>query len=225
MARRRRPRLAITAVTTILGLLVIAQLRSQGAVPGLSGLSAQELTVLVANVNSRNAQLRTEVANLERQLANLAASQDRGESAVDALRADLARIRTWAGLVRVAGPGVTISVSGQISAHAIRDLVNELRNVGAEAISIGGVRVVAGTVVAVAPGGLSLDGSALSDPFDIVAIGSPQTLTGALTRTGGVVAQIGATEPAARLTVTPGERVEVPATERELVPRHGRPRL
>ena len=204
---------------------MIAQLRSQGAVPGLSGLSAQELTVLVANVNSRNAQLRTEVANLERQLANLSASRDRGESAVDALRADLARIRTWAGLVPVAGPGVTISVSGQISAHAIRDLMNELRNVGAEAISIGGVRVVAGTVVAVAAGGPSLDGNALSDPFDIVAIGSPQTLTGALTRTGGVVAQIGATEPAARLTVTPGERVEVAATERELVPRHGRPRL
>lgn len=225
MPRRGRPRLAITAVATILGLLVVAQLRAQVAVPALSGLSAQELTVLVANVNARNAQLRTEVANLERQLADLAASEDRGESAVDALRADLARIRTWAGLVRVAGPGVTISVSGRLSAHAVRDLLNELRNVGAEAISIGGVRVVAGTVVADASGGLSVEGREIPDPFDIVAIGSPQTLTGALTRTGGVVAQIGATEPGARLVVTPGERVEVPATERELVPRYGEPRL
>jgi len=58
---RWRNRLSITAVAFVLGLLVVVQLRSQQAGPGLAGLSAQELTLLVANLSTRNDQLRAEV--------------------------------------------------------------------------------------------------------------------------------------------------------------------
>lgn len=223
--RRTRDQVAITAVAFVLGLLVVGQLHAQNGAPALSGLSAQDLTVLVANVSTHNDQLRAEVAGLERQLADLESAQSRGESAVDALRVDLARIQTWAGVVGVAGPGVTITITGDISAGAVLELLNELRNAGAEAIAITGVRVVGASVVAGEPGHLSVEGVPLPASFEIVAVGSPQTLTGSLTRTGGVIAQINATEPGAMLTVTPGERVEAPATERNLVPAHGRPRL
>jgi uncharacterized protein YlxW (UPF0749 family) len=224
-ARSARQQVTIAVVALVLGVLVVAQLRAQGAAPALAGLSAPELTVLVGSLNSRNDQLRVEIAGLEQQLADLNDAESRGESTVDQLTDDLSRIRTWAGVVAVTGPGVTITVEGEISAGAVQDLLNELRNAGAEAIAIGGTRVVAATVVAGPPGGLSTEDTALTSPFEIVAIGSPQTLAGSLTRTGGVIAQIAATEPAARLTVTPGERVELPATSRDLVPGHGRPRL
>jgi len=223
--RRRRNRLAVTAVAFVLGLLVVAQLRAQSSAPALSGLTAQDLTVLVANVSAHNDNLRAEIAGLERQLADLQAAQSRGESAVDALREDLSRIRTWAGVVAVDGPGLTITIEGAISAGAVGEVLNELRNAGAEAIGIAGIRVVAATIVAGEPGALVVDGLELDDPFEIVAIGSPQTLTGSLTRIGGVIAQIGATEPGVTLTVTPGERVHASATTRDLVPGHGRPRL
>jgi uncharacterized protein YlxW (UPF0749 family) len=223
--RRTRNQLAITAVSFVLGLLVVGQLRAQGTAPRLSGLSAQDLTTLIANVSTHNDALRAEVAGLENQLSELAAAQARGDSAVDALRDDLARTQTWAGVVAVAGPGVTISVSGPISAGAVQELLNELRNAGAEAIAIGGTRVVAATTVSGDPGQLTVDGQPLAPAFDIVAIGSPQSLTGTLTRIGGVVAQIGATEPSVSLTVTPAERVDAPATQRILVPAHGRPSL
>ncbi len=223
--RRRRGQLSVAAVAAVLGLLVVGQLRSGSTAPGLAGLSSQELTVLVANLNTRNDQLRLEVGSLERQLAELDAARARGESAVDQLRAELARIRTWTGLVAVGGPGIRVSVRGPISADAVRDLLNELRNAGAEAIAIDGIRIVAPSVVAGPPGELSVEDVALGDPFEVVAIGSPQTLTGSLTRVGGVVAQIAATEPDTSLTVTPLERVELPATERDLAPAHARPRL
>ena len=105
------------------------------------------------------------------------------------------------------------------------DLLNELRNAGAEAISVDGVRIVSGVVVAGAPGGLSVENHAIGDSFEIRAIGSPQILTGTLTRTGGVIAQIGATYPIAQLTVTPADRLTLPATDRTLLPTHGQPRL
>ena len=223
--RRPRNQIALTAVAFILGLLVVGQLRAQAATPGLSGLSAQDLTTLIANVSSHNDSLRAEVAGLENQLSELETAQARGDSAVDALREDLARTQTWAGVVAVAGPGVVLTISGPISAGAVHELLNELRNGGAEAIAIGGTRVVAATTVTGEPGRLAVDEKPLSAAFDIVAIGSPQSLTGTLTRIGGVVAQIGATEPSVDLTVTPAERVEAAATQRTLVPAHGRPSL
>jgi len=89
---RRRDQLTISAVAFALGLLAIVQLRTQQVSPGLSALSAQELTVLVANLNTRNDELRTEVATLSGQLSQFQATQSRGQSSVDQIRADLARV-------------------------------------------------------------------------------------------------------------------------------------
>jgi uncharacterized protein YlxW (UPF0749 family) len=84
---------------------------------------------------------------------------------------------------------------------------------------------VAGTVVTGGPGDLTVEGRSLGDPFEVSAIGAPETLTGSLTRTGGVVAQIAATYPGVDVTVTPVDRLVLPATERNLAPTHGGPRL
>ena len=51
-------------------------------------------------------------------------------------------MRAYAGLDPVAGPGVTISVRGPIDGTGVEELINELRNAGAEAIGVGDVRVV-----------------------------------------------------------------------------------
>jgi uncharacterized protein YlxW (UPF0749 family) len=222
---RLRNQLTITAVALALGFLVVVQLRVQQSSSGLALLSAQELTMLVANLNTRNDELRTEIARLERELAGLNGAQARGETSVDQLGRDLARLRTWGGLEPVVGPGVTITIVGRIEGAGVEDLINELHNAGAEAIAVNDVRVVPGAIVAGPESALSIENTPLADPFEVRAIGSPETLTGSLTRIGGVVAQLAATYPRAELTVTPVDRLELPATERDLVPRNGRPRL
>jgi uncharacterized protein YlxW (UPF0749 family) len=222
---RPRHQLTLAIVAFTLGLLVVVQARAQTGGAGLAGRAAQDLTVVVANVNARNDQLRTEVALLERDLANLRVSGDRGATALGQLRADLSRVRANAGHDEVRGPGVSIAVTGEIDGEGVEELLNELRNAGAAALAIGGVRLVPGSVVAGPPYGLSVDGTALVDPFEIAAIGAPETLTGSLTRIGGVVAQLAATYPRAAVTVTPVARLVLPPTTRDLVPTHGRPRL
>ncbi|MDQ2966453.1 MAG: DUF881 domain-containing protein, partial [Chloroflexota bacterium] len=220
-----RNQLTISAVAVVLGFLVVVQLRVQQSSPGLAALSAPELTILVANLNTRNDQLRTEVARLERELTTLNGAQARGETSVDQIGRDLARLRAWSGLEPVVGPGVTITIMGRIEGAGVEDLINELHNAGAEAIVVDDVRVVPGSVVAGPESALSIENTALGNPFEVRAIGSPETLTGSLTRIGGVIAQLAATYPLAQLTVTPVERLELPATERDLVPTNGRPRL
>ncbi|MEO8272801.1 MAG: DUF881 domain-containing protein [Chloroflexota bacterium] len=224
---RSRPprRYALAAVAGLLGILVVGQLNGQAGVPGLSNLTVTELTQLVANLTAGNELLRSEVTDLGRQEAKLVEAKSRGQTTVGELAADLERIRAWAGLTAVSGQGIAITVIGPIGGDGIEELLNELRNAGAEAISVDGVRVVAGVVVAGGPGELSIENSALGDAFEIRAIGSPQILTGTLTRTGGVVAQVGATYPEARLTVTPVDAMTLAATDLELGPTDASPRL
>jgi len=222
---RSSHRWTITLVAGILGVLVVAQLRSQAANPGLSNLSAQELTLVIANVNTRNEGLRSEVADLERRVASLTDAHDRGVSALGQLRSDLAALEAWAGLTPVIGPGVSIRVTGEIGGEGVEDLLNELRNAGAEAVAVEDVRVVPGTVVYGGQGALSVENTPLLDGFEIRAIGSPQILTGTLTRAGGVIAQLTATYEGLTISVTPLDAVSIPASERDLVPDHGTPSL
>lgn len=221
-----RSQLIVAVVAALLGFLVVVQLRAQAGGGGLASLTSQDLTLLVANLNTRNDQLRSEIVALERQLDDLEVGGSRGTSSINESRATLARIRVWSGLDPVQGDGVTVTVRGGVSAAVLEDLVNELRNAGAEAVAIGDVRVVPGTVVGGGGGAaLSVDDERLGDPFTIRAIGSPESLTGSLTRAGGLVAQVAATHPEATLEVEPTDAMVLPATTRSLVPSHGRPGL
>jgi uncharacterized protein YlxW (UPF0749 family) len=222
---KTRNRLSIAGVAFVLGLLIVVQLRSQAGNTGLQALSAQDLTVLVGNLNTRNEQLRVEIATTERELADLQGASSRGESSVDQLRLDLARVRAWTGLDPVMGSGIRITVAGPIAGSGVQDLLNELHNAGAEALAVEDVRVVQGTVVAGPTGSLSVENTALADPFEVTALGNPATLTGSLTRAGGIVAQLAATYPTAQITVVPVDVLEIPGTTRQLIPAHGTPRL
>jgi len=223
--RRTRNQLTIAAVAFILGVLVVSQLRAQASGSGLGAMSSQDLTVFVANLNTGLSQRRQQIASLERDLQTLSDNQDRGIVSLSGVRDELASIRAFAGLYPVVGPGVTVTVAGPIDGPTMEDLINELRSAGAEAIAVDGVRFVAGSVVSGGPGEVAVEQQPLGDPFEVSAIGGSETLTGSLTRNGGIVAQVAATSPDVSLTVTPVTRLELPATDRDLVPEHGQPRL
>jgi uncharacterized protein YlxW (UPF0749 family) len=223
--KRRRNQLSLAFVGFLLGVLVVVQLRSQAAGNGLDTLTTTELTVLVGNLNTRNDQLRAEIATTQAELGALQASDARGDTSVGQLQADLARVRAWTGLDPVVGPGVRITVTGGIDGSSVEDLVNELRNAGAEAIAVDEVRVEPNSIVDGPVGSLLIESTQLGDPFEVSAIGNPDSLTGSLTRAGGIVAQLAATDPAAQLIVTPVDMLRLPATTQDLIPAHGTPRL
>lgn len=224
--RSRGSLASLTFVAFILGLLIVVQLRGQSGGSALATKSAQDLTTLVANLNTENDRLRVEVSSLQNQLDDLRADRATGATSVGQLTSDLNRVRAWVGLDPIAGHGLQITVSGEIDAAAVDDLLNELRNAGAVAIAIDEIRVIPRTTLSGVPGALHLDGVLLGDPFVVRAIGKPETLVGSLTRVGGIVAQLAATNPGATVDVEPvDEPMTLPATLRDLVPDHGRPRL
>lgn len=221
-----RSQATVAAVACLLGLLVVVQLRAQTADSGLSNKSAQDLTGIVGNLNTENDRLRTEISALDTQLEELRSDHAGGASSVEQIQAELAKIRAWAGLDPVAGKGVTITVTGDIDARGVNDLLNELHNAGAEAIAIEDVRVVSRTTISGVPGSLDVGGFLLRDPFRIRAIGRPEVLVGSLTRAGGIIAQLGATNSAVTIEVEPTtDEMTLPATRVDLVPGHGHPRV
>ena len=223
--RRGSGRLAMTAVLLILGFLVVAQLRSQAADQGLAALSVQELTELVANVTTRNNQLRTEIRTLEQQREAVAAAVARGDTSAVQIRSDLNRILGWSGARGVSGAGVRVVVEGPLPGDAVEQLLNELRNAGAEAMSIGAIRIVPGVVASGPASSLMVAGIPVFDPLEILAIGQPESLAGSLARAGGPIAQLSARFPDVSITVNDADVVSIPPTGRDLSPVLGQPRL
>ena len=70
---RRASQLTIAGVAFVLGLLVVLQLRAQASDSALAQLSAQDLTVLVANLNARNGCGQTPRKNVPARLIKMTA--------------------------------------------------------------------------------------------------------------------------------------------------------
>lgn len=88
----------------------------------------------------------------------------------------------------------TLGVFDNISNYLIHDrdllmLVNELKNAGAEAISINGERIINTTSITCDGNVILINGNKISSPFEIKAIGSQEALLGAIQRPGGYLEQ------------------------------------
>lgn len=105
------------------------------------------------------------------------------------------------GLTEVTGPGViiTLSDSKKDAASAldpssllvhdadVLSIINELKNAGAEAISINDQRIVPTSSVICGGNIIEINGEKVGVPFEIKAIGLPEQLMGALSRQDGYV--------------------------------------
>lgn len=124
------------------------------------------------------------------------------------LQKRLKTLNSLIGSIDVSGNGVIVTVADNqnvtsenigildnISNYLIHDkdllaIVNELKNAGAEAISINDERILNTTAITCDGNVVLINGNKVSSPFQIKAIGSPETLLGALRRTGGFLADL-----------------------------------
>ncbi len=107
------------------------------------------------------------------------------------------------GLTEVTGPGIIITLadsdidstsvlnSSDLLIHDIDLLkvVNELKNAGAEAISINNQRVILTTPIICGGNIININGEKIGSPFEIKAIGSPEALAN-LSRPGGWLSKL-----------------------------------
>ena len=213
----RAARISLTAVLLLIGLLLVGQLRSQARPTEISSMSAQDLSTLIETLSDRNRQLRSGLSDVQEQLREYRAAQAQGQSALDVSREDLRRITAFSGQGGVDGQGILVDVNGELDAIAVNDLLNELRNAGAEAIAVDDVRITARSVAVQGTSSLQIDGVAIQSTFEIRAVGDPDGLITALERPGGVISQL---KLFARATIDARQeqQIQVPATSSNLAP-------
>ena len=218
----RLAQLSLFIVALLIGALLVGQLRSQARTTTLSSLSAQELSTLIETLSAENLDLSDGAANLREEIRDYELAEIQGDSALTPAREAFNRIRAFSGLRAVSGQGIVMELEGSFDPVAINDLIHELRNAGAEAIAIDGVRITAGSVAVLGNAVIEIDGTALGTTVEIVAIGSPRGLQAALERPGGYLAFLEQFIDA-RVTITTSQSIVVPATDRELMPTVARP--
>lgn len=176
----------------VLGAALTTTVRSHSADP-LAGLSEEQLVTLMGELQLREDDLRAERSKLQEQLEELAEAADNKEAAAEASQKTLWRAEVSAGVVPVSGPGVVVTTSAPAQPFPVSVFVTtlaELRNAGAEAIEINGVRVTGRTWFAASGGeGVIIDGTVITPPYVWRAIGDPETLAMALEIRGGANSQ------------------------------------
>ena len=107
------------------------------------------------------------------------------------------------GLTEVTGPGVIITIAdSEIDSTSVLNandllihdidllkVVNELKNAGAEAISINNQRIILTTPIICGGNIININGERIGSPFEIKAIGSPEALAN-LSRPGGWLSKL-----------------------------------
>jgi uncharacterized protein YlxW (UPF0749 family) len=209
----RRPRqVGIAIAVALLGFLLATQLQSRpGIATRLAAEREADLTRLLSDLQERSDQLVGEIVDLRVKLANASNSQEQERALLANARQQLDSLRILLGLVAVEGEGIRITIGdpeGAVGPDLIVDAVQELRDAGAEAIDVNGVRVVASTGFGGRAGAIVSGSRPIRAPFVITAIGARATLEAAMRIPGGVIDAV-RSRAGAQATVEPGRDLRI----------------
>ena len=197
LGRALRPRLTTAQVLAgilcaVLGFALVAQVRqSSGA--DLAGMRQGDLVRILDETTNRGDALARESADLARERDDLLSGSDRRQAALDALRRSAETQGILTGRLPAEGPGVTVTLTepdGLIKPITMLNMLEELRNAGAEAVQLNDQRVTASSSFTGTGGAVVLDGVALTAPYRWIAIGDPDIIAPALQIPGGAMAQV-----------------------------------
>jgi len=225
MARPRATKAnALAALLAILlGFAVATQVR-QTQVLGLESLRQSELVTILDNTTLLSARLDQNARELQATRDELISGSTSGAAALTAAQERLDTLRVLAGTAQAHGPGIRMTINdpgAKVTAPLLLDAIEELRDAGAEAIQVGSARVVASSYFGQAGSGVEIDGTTVTNPYVILAIGDPQTLSSAMEIPGGLsenVRQLGAT-----ITTNQSTDLVVGALHTLREPRYARP--
>jgi uncharacterized protein YlxW (UPF0749 family) len=208
--KSRSAQLSLTIVCFFLGLLLVAQFRTrQMTDSSLLFASSADQLLIIGSLVENNTRLREEMETLEEQLSEY--KQTAGRAVLETLVEEVNNVRIINGLVEVSGAGVEVSLDGPIGVLDVQDLINELRNAGAESLTINGERLTLYSAIAGAEdGGMTLNGVRLSRPYVLQAIGQPETMETALLRSGGLIATLERNYEGLVVSVIKRERMVLP---------------
>lgn len=171
-------------VTVFLGFLLTKQIDAKIRVDKVNNpKNISDIAAQVVQVINGNSRLRQDLAQLNIQKAILLNDSTSKSASDEAVTKEINQLKVITGQTDISGPGVEIRFTSALQLTDIVDLVNSLRNVGAEAIMINDNRIIANTAFYENMG---------RAPVMIKAIGDKKVLADSLERSGGIISQVNA---------------------------------
>ncbi|WP_298805484.1 DUF881 domain-containing protein [uncultured Pseudokineococcus sp.] len=221
--RAARGQLLAGLLCAALGFALVVQLQATQE-SGLAQLREADLVRAVDDLGEQRQRLQGELTELrDTQRALQAEGDQRAEALRSQQDAEDAQ-RLLAGTAPAVGPGVTVSVvdpDGGVSAVRLLGTVQELRDAGAEVLSVGDARVGARTAFTDTALGVEVGGTLVTSPFTIRAIGDPVRLEATIGIPGGVLDLL--ESEGATVLVQRRDEVRITATAPEPAPGLARP--
>ena len=206
----KRRQWAVAIVCVLIGIGAVAVVRGQQPDEFLASAREPDLVRLLDDLQARQTRLDGEILRLQSAEQRLRTGTSAEALQETQKRADA--LRVLAGTTPVQGPGIKVRIDGQ-DAFFASDLLNtvqELRDAGAEALEVNGIRVVVDTWFADEAEGISVSGTRVTAPFLITAIGDPATMATALRIPGGIADTVKSQDGS--LVITEREQVEILST-------------
>jgi uncharacterized protein YlxW (UPF0749 family) len=220
-----RGQIVAAVLLAALGFAAVVQVRLTRSDDDLNGQRRDDLIELLDSLSAASDRARTQIAELEQTRSELQSSSQRRKAAIEEGTQRLEVLQILAGAVPAVGPGVTVTITdpeNAVTAAALLNGIEELRDAGAEAIEVNDVlRVVASTSFTDDDGVVNADGIALRPPYVIDAIGSSHTLGEAVVFPGGLsdeIEQLGGS-----VEVRQADRVEVGSLHTVDEPQYSQP--
>lgn len=225
MSNKLKMQISVGLICMILGFAITIQFRSVQKNNGagtISGLRAAEIQSMYQKEKEKNEALYIDYERIKNDLDQYKEAINDTNTTTKLLKEQLDNAEVLAGMKEVEGPGVVVKMSDGTktplpgeseSLYWLHDadlllVINELKDAGAEAISVNGERLISTSEVRCVGSVLSVNNVRTGAPFIINAIGDPKTLESALLFKGGVVADIAAY---CEVDVKTAENVVVPA--------------
>ncbi len=184
----------LSFVCLLLGLFLSWELQIQAAIKAASADQKTETLVsLVTNLETENAALESQLAAVRQETDTIVMNSSSSETQLTEQQHKLSQLQIRAGLTALEGPGVIVTLDDNkniligddpnryvIHYENLLFIVNDLRNAGAEAISINGQRIVVSSEIRCVGNVILINTTRLAPPFEISAIGDPTALAEAV---------------------------------------------
>jgi uncharacterized protein YlxW (UPF0749 family) len=214
----------IGALLAMLGFALAVQVRSNSRSDALAGAREADLVRILDDQNSRIDRLQGQISDLQTARQRLSDSGSNNAAARQEAQRQADALAVLTGSAPAHGPGVRVAIADPqhaLRAEQLLDVVEELRGAGAEVIQFGPVRIGTSSAFTDSGSGVSLDGSLLQSPYDVLAIGDPKTLETALNIQGGVVNTVHAA--GGEIEITDQPVVSITVTRTVPTPRYATP--
>jgi uncharacterized protein YlxW (UPF0749 family) len=215
----------VGVLLAVLGFAAITQVRTNTTDNTYAGYREQDLVDVLSGLAGTSQRAQSELNRLEAERRQLEQHKTDQSIALSAAQKRAQELSILAGWVSATGPGIRLTVTEgprPIDVDSVLDTIEELRSAGAEAMQVNGkVRLVAQSSIESAPGGLRIDGTLVTSPFVLDAIGDPHTLQGALSLIDGPIAQF--KDAGATVQVDQEKSLDITAVRQPSTPQYAQP--